>query len=29
VIAAGMTIWSMVVYLRAAWPYIANHDASR
>ncbi|MGI9271381.1 MAG: CDP-diacylglycerol--glycerol-3-phosphate 3-phosphatidyltransferase [Woeseiaceae bacterium] len=26
VIAAGMTIWSMVVYLRAAWPYIANHD---
>lgn len=23
VIAAGMTIWSMAVYLRAAWPYIA------
>ena len=27
VIAAGMTIWSMIVYLQAAWPYIANHDA--
>ena len=23
VIAAGMTIWSMVVYLRAAWPFIS------
>ena len=22
VAAAGMTIWSMIVYLRAAWPYI-------
>jgi len=22
VVAAGMTIWSMIVYLRAAWPYI-------
>jgi phosphatidylglycerophosphate synthase len=22
VVAAGMTIWSMVAYLRAAWPYI-------
>ena len=27
IIAAGMTIWSMIIYLRAAWPYIANHDA--
>lgn len=26
-IAAGMTIWSMVIYLRAAWPFIANRDA--
>lgn len=26
-IAAGMTIWSMVVYLRAAWPFIVvDHD---
>ena len=23
VVAAGMTIWSMVIYLRAAWPYIS------
>lgn len=23
VAAAGMTIWSMVIYLRAAWPYIS------
>jgi CDP-diacylglycerol--glycerol-3-phosphate 3-phosphatidyltransferase len=23
VVAAGMTIWSMAVYLRAAWPHIA------
>jgi len=22
VVAAGMTIWSMIVYLRAAWPYV-------
>ena len=27
VIAAVMTIWSMIIYLRAAWPYIANRDA--
>ena len=24
VVAAGMTIWSMFVYLRAAWPFIMN-----
>ena len=23
-IAAGMTVWSMLVYLRAAWPYIMS-----
>jgi len=23
VVAAGMTIWSMVVYLQAAWPFIS------
>jgi len=23
VAAAGMTIWSMMVYLRAAWPFIS------
>lgn len=27
VIAAGMTIWSMIIYLRAAWPFITKHDA--
>jgi CDP-diacylglycerol--glycerol-3-phosphate 3-phosphatidyltransferase len=26
VVAAVMTIWSMVIYLRAAWPFIANRD---
>lgn len=26
VIAAVMTIWSMLIYLRAAWPFIANRD---
>ena len=26
VIAAIMTIWSMLIYLRAAWPYIASRD---
>ena len=26
VAAAGMTIWSMVVYLRAAWPFISAGD---
>ena len=25
VVAAVMTIWSMLIYLRAAWPFIANH----
>ncbi len=24
VAAAGMTIWSMFIYLRAAWPFIMN-----
>ena len=24
VLAAVMTIWSMIIYLRAAWPFIAN-----
>ena len=28
VVAAVMTIWSMIIYLRAAWPYIANNDAA-
>jgi phosphatidylglycerophosphate synthase len=28
VIAAGMTIWSMLIYLKAAWPFIVNHDAA-
>lgn len=28
VVAAIMTIWSMVIYLRAAWPFIANDDAA-
>ena len=27
VLAAGMTIWSMMVYLRAAWPSIRRGDA--
>ena len=27
VAAAGMTIWSMMVYLLAAWPYIKEADA--
>ena len=27
VLAAVMTIWSMVVYLRAAWPFIMAGDA--
>ena len=26
VIAAVMTIWSMIIYLRAAWPFIAIRD---
>ena len=28
VVAAIMTIWSMIIYLRAAWPFIANSDAA-
>jgi hypothetical protein len=24
VLAAIMTIWSMLIYLRAAWPFIVN-----
>lgn len=28
VVAAIMTIWSMMIYLRAAWPFIANRDAA-
>ncbi len=28
VAAAVMTIWSMIVHLRAAWPFIANSDAA-
>jgi hypothetical protein len=28
IVAAGMTIWSMSVYLRAAWPFIIRHDAA-
>ncbi|MDH3619852.1 MAG: CDP-diacylglycerol--glycerol-3-phosphate 3-phosphatidyltransferase [Gammaproteobacteria bacterium] len=27
VLAAVMTIWSMIIYLRAAWPYIMANDA--
>lgn len=27
VVAAVMTIWSMIIYLRAAWPFIANSEA--
>ena len=26
VVTAVMTIWSMIIYLRAAWPFIANRD---
>ncbi len=28
VVAAIMTIWSMMIYLRAAWPFIANNDVA-
>jgi CDP-diacylglycerol--glycerol-3-phosphate 3-phosphatidyltransferase/cardiolipin synthase len=28
VVAAVMTIWSMIIYLRAAWPYIAERDSA-
>ena len=27
VVAAVITIWSMLVYLKAAWPFIINHDS--
>ena len=27
VLAAVMTIWSMIIYLRAAWPFIANDQS--
>jgi len=27
VVAAVMTIWSMLIYLRAAWPFIANRGS--
>jgi CDP-diacylglycerol--glycerol-3-phosphate 3-phosphatidyltransferase/cardiolipin synthase len=26
IVAAGMTIWSMLVYLRVAWPFIVRED---
>lgn len=26
VVAAAMTIWSMWIYLQAAWPFIKNHE---
>jgi hypothetical protein len=28
VLAAIMTIWSMVIYLRAAWPFIVKDQDS-
>jgi len=28
IIAAGMTLWSMMIYLRAALPFIVDHDAA-
>ena len=28
VAAAGMTIWSMIIYLRAAWPFIMADDGT-
>jgi CDP-diacylglycerol--glycerol-3-phosphate 3-phosphatidyltransferase/cardiolipin synthase len=27
-LAAGMTIWSMLIYLKAAWPFIVNDQDS-
>ncbi len=27
IVAAVITIWSMLVYLKAAWPFIINHDS--
>ena len=29
VAAAGMTIWSMLIYLRAAWPFIMAEDGEK
>jgi phosphatidylglycerophosphate synthase len=29
VIAAVMTIWSMIIYLRAAWPFIVSRDSAQ
>ena len=26
ILAAGLTIWSMVIYLRSAWPHMAAAD---
>lgn len=26
IVAAGLTLWSMVVYIRAAWPYLAGQE---
>jgi phosphatidylglycerophosphate synthase len=28
IVAAGMTIWSMSIYLRAAWPFIVRPDSA-
>jgi phosphatidylglycerophosphate synthase len=28
VVAAVMTIWSMIIYLRAAWPFILTNDTA-
>jgi len=28
IIAAGMTIWSMSIYLRAAWPFIVKYNGA-
>lgn len=25
-VAAVLTLWSMLIYLKAAWPYLAHHD---
>jgi len=26
-VAAVLTLWSMIIYIRAAWPIMSNHDA--
>ncbi len=26
IVAAGLTIWSMIIYIRAAWPHLMEHD---